>query len=545
MAQNSNPISETLKKIYRHWTEKQISDLTAHIFATYGNLIEKKGDDSAVLELLHMAIMEARKAYPNAEQVNPGLIRRILPQQLDRQNDKETKRIDNKTLEDAETFVHRVSGRPDFDLDKYREKLDRLEKYVLRACGLTPTEEKLFRIWMEVVKRETKSDSDSIFGTKGISIDLMDELQDEVRNSGWDISNEYFRKLLSDIRGKLRIKKPEIGGLMSFIQTADADLEELKALLIEQLDFTLKTNINLTAYRFSDEELDKMMWLKKLFTDNGFSFEPNRFPEVYYDDFNKVKEQYPEIKSDQDGTPDYLGVYIYHLKGGASKEPCRKSKEGIIVLLRDRIENYRRIPTDDLRFAVLMHELGHWLSHWTYKKGYNWSIGYHLTNDKTHEVFAQLFAYWACKDNPRHLEALIALSPKKVRQFISNEAHAEETAESLIDTEKTYGRYWLLKDRAYSSILEKLHQIREGWMLKDDVMIEFLKKEGEDDIEKWLRSLEDFTQEKISSCEISILHCGGNVSDRFVRLLEPDEKKANAIIFGRKYGISTSTKWYE
>jgi hypothetical protein len=22
-----------------------------------------------------------------------------------------------------------------------------------------------------------------------------------------------------------------------------------------------------------------------------------------------------------------------------------------------------------------MHELGHWLSHWTYQDGYNWSIG--------------------------------------------------------------------------------------------------------------------------------------------------------------------------
>jgi hypothetical protein len=247
MAKNSNPVSETLKKIFPHWTEKQTSDITAHIFATYGNLIKTKGDDSAVLELLNMAIMEAIKTYP-AEQVKPGLIRQILHQQLDRQNEKETKRIDNKTLDDAETFVNRVPGRPDFDLEKYREKLDRLERYVLKVCGLSPNEEKLFSIWMVVLKRETKSTTNSKFGTKNISVDLMAELRDEVRNSGWDISNDYFRQLLSGIREKLRKQRPQISsGLMTFIQTEDEDLKELKAFLMEMIDFTLKNNTNMTA----------------------------------------------------------------------------------------------------------------------------------------------------------------------------------------------------------------------------------------------------------------------------------------------------------
>jgi hypothetical protein len=63
---------------------------------------------------------------------------------------------------------------------------------------------------------------------------------------------------------------------------------------------------------------------KKLFEDNGFSFAPNRFPEVYYDDYDKVKELYPEIKSDQDGTPDYLGVYIYQFKSGPKERSMHK-----------------------------------------------------------------------------------------------------------------------------------------------------------------------------------------------------------------------------
>jgi hypothetical protein len=521
MAKTRNLVSETLKKTFPHWTEKHISDLTAHIFATYGNLIKTKDDESAVLELLNIAIMAAIKTYP-VYRVLPGLIRITLRQQQSKQHEKETERIDNENLDDSETFTDRMPIGPDFDLDKYREKIDQLENYVLRMCGLTPTEEKLFRTWMEVLKRETRPTGYPIFGARGVSIDLMDELLDEVRNSGWNITNGYFRKLLSDIKAKLGRQMTEIAGeLMSFIQTEDADLKELKALLIEHIDFLFQTNTNIAAYRFSDEEIDKMKWLKKLFTDNGFSFDPYRFPEVYYDDYDKVKELYPELKADQQETPDYLGVYIFHLKSGAKNEACGKSKEGIIVLFRDRIENYRRIPTDDLRFAVLMHEIGHWLSHWTYRKGYNWSIGYHLPNEKTHEVFAQLFAYWACKDNPLHLEALMALTPK--------------TPDLTINTEAIYGRYWELRDRSYTSILEKLHQIREGWMLKDDVMIDFLKKEGEDDIEKWLRSQEDFTQEKISNCKISSLHCGKDVSDRLLRLLIPDKRQVNNIIGSREY----------
>ena len=42
----------------------------------------------------------------------------------------------------------------------------------------------------------------------------------------------------------------------------------------------------LTAYRFSAQEIDKMLWLKDLFENNGFTVD--RFPEVYYDTFEKA-----------------------------------------------------------------------------------------------------------------------------------------------------------------------------------------------------------------------------------------------------------------
>ena len=45
------------------------------------------------------------------------------------------------------------------------------------------------------------------------------------------------------------------------------------------------------AYRFSMEELERMIWLKtEVFEKYGYSFQTNRFPEVYYCDFKEVKE---------------------------------------------------------------------------------------------------------------------------------------------------------------------------------------------------------------------------------------------------------------
>ena len=65
---------------------------------------------------------------------------------------------------------------------------------------------------------------------------------------------------------------------------------------------------HLQAYRFSEQEMNKMIELKGIFEKNGF--EINRFPEVYYDDYDNYEEIYGKIK-DPGENIDYLGVYTH------------------------------------------------------------------------------------------------------------------------------------------------------------------------------------------------------------------------------------------
>jgi hypothetical protein len=274
---------------------------------------------------------------------------------------------------------------------------------------------------------------------------------------------------------------------------------------------------NLKAYRFSSEELEKMKWLKELFETNGYKFDPNRFPEVYYDTFDRAAEVFPSLKGiiTEQETPDYLGVYLYTLGEQKVESPCRKSKEGIIILFEDRIERYA--DPVSVRFVVLMHELGHWLTHWAYHElrhllsnrshndAQNWQIGYHLKIKKTKEALAQLIAYWASMDNPTHEKTLEMLTPKHLDDgmlhMIDKKIKLTSDGQS-VDVENPYGQYWLLKNHSPEQILLKLHQLRQGYMLKDDLMIDFLRSE-ESDLKAWIEKLDDKTSESLSDYDIN------------------------------------------
>lgn len=525
----TNHISETLKKSFSHWTDKQISDLTAHIFAKYGNL--NKNDSDAVLVLLNTVIIEAIKTY-SVENIGPGLIREMLPQQLFKLKKKEEKDSKIESQGDLKAYTNRESNGKNFDLKKYLEKLERLEKNVLRAYGLTPTEKDLFKFLILVLKREVTTISYQPIYSSNLSTDIMDETLKEIRNSGWQLSDDYFRKLLSTLREKLRNKRDDITGeMLDFIPKEEQDLQEMKELLIDLISFAPKSVTQLKAYRFTEEELEKMMWLKKLFENNGYTFEPNRFPEVYYDDFDTVKDVFTWIESGHEGTPDYLGMYIYNFEKGFIGKPCDKSKEGIIILFKDRIENYCSssiTSIDSVRFVVLMHELGHWLSHWPKKDNYNWRIGFHLPNKHTKEALAQLIAYWSCKDNPIHYQTLLKLTPK-IDADPDRMAYLKANKEDLLDdgtvinTEDPYGRYWLLKDKPIIVMLNKLYQLREGWMLIDEKLMEFLISNN-DELYLWIKSFKNTEANEYCHHDRNDLirtSCIYNFSSRFSQTLFP------------------------
>ena len=235
------------------------------------------------------------------------------------------------------------------------------------------------------------------------------------------------------------------------------------------------------AYRFSTEELEKMNCLKSIFEKNGYAFKPNRFPEVYYANFEEVEDLFPEKHREDIVNPDALGYYFdfFHLETGAGNDEKfgGKCEEGKIILFKDRIEAFctrnPSISKEGVRFVVLMHELGHWMSHWAELSGKRWVYGFQFSNRFTEEALAQLIAYWCCNGDPLHEKTLHILSPK----------------DSLgkVDASRIYGAYETLKGHSQVDVLKKLAQLRDFWMVKDEKMLQFLNSDFVDMVQ-WIEA---------------------------------------------------------
>ncbi len=159
-------------------------------------------------------------------------------------------------------------------------------------------------------------------------------------------------------------------------------------------------------YQFSRFELDLMERLAEKFTKyNNFGF--NRWPKIYWgNDSNydntagnnqptRLMENY-----DPNFQIDLLGAYI---RSG--------EEEGIIELYENRIFNSaERISKylgmefektfDWLRAIVLLHELGHWFTHWCImERPYLLRPKYKILSEDKYitETMAQLSVIWACK----------------------------------------------------------------------------------------------------------------------------------------------------
>lgn len=250
----------------------------------------------------------------------------------------------------------------------------------------------------------------------------------------------------------------------------------------------------LIAYRFSAEEMKKTLWLKDLFEDNGFTVE--RFPEVYYDTFEKACEVWPILKEnkDEEETPDYLGCYIYN-GGNSINDP---SEEGTIILFSDRIKDFvSRKPglTENcVRYVVLIHELGHWLSHWPCGNDLRWLYGFQLPNKRTKEALANIIAYW-CLNTDCHKKAMDILTPK-LRNPDGFLAVIDKDSHN-INTENPYGAYYLLLRKSQKEILEKIKLLRAAFYLEDNKMMDFLQSEIQT-LSEFLADgvLEDYIQEE-------------------------------------------------
>ena len=303
--------------------------------------------------------------------------------------------------------------------------------------------------------------------------DFMKEVKEAQANHG--VTDTNFRKLLERLKNNLR-GNDGLKDMLSFIPTDDQNLNELIELLLSYMP--MATN-KLDAYRFSSEEMKKMLWLKDLFEDNGFTVE--RFPEVYYDTFEKACEVWPRLLEHRHNnedliTPDYLGMYIYNC-GYSIKDP---SEEGIIILFSDRIKDFvsrnskKGITENCVRYVVLMHELGHWFSHWPCGNDLRWLYGFQLPNKRTKEALANNIAYW-CLDTDCHKKAMDSLTPKLRNpdgflELIDKDLHNT-------NTENPYGAYYLLLRKSQKEILEKIKLLRAAFYLEDNKMMDFLQSE--------------------------------------------------------------------
>ena len=303
--------------------------------------------------------------------------------------------------------------------------------------------------------------------------DFMKEVKEAQANHG--VTDTNFRKLLERLKNNLK-GNDGLKDMLSFIPIDDQSTNELIEVLLSYIP--MATN-QLDAYRFSSEEMKKMLWLKDLFEENGFTVE--RFPEVYYDTFDKACEVWPillEHRNDNEDliTPDYLGMYIYNC-GYSIKDP---SEEGIIILFSDRIKDFvsrnskKGLTENCVRYVVLMHELGHWLSHWPCGNDLRWLYGFQLGNKRTKEALANIIAYW-CLDTDCHKKTMDILTPKLKNpdgflELIDKDSHN-------INTDNPYGAYYLLLRKSQKEILEKIKLLRAAFYLEDNKMMDFLQSE--------------------------------------------------------------------
>lgn len=385
-----------------------------------------------------------RNNYKGYQQNPEGFITTCIKNACTEYFKKEGKTTSFDEKQIAETYIE-----PDFDTKDFFKKLAeldlRLAKYDLNAQA-----HQVLQILKELAENDHSSMSN-----------YFKEVREKAALKNITYSN--LRKIIERIREKLGGDTNMRDGLMSFVPHGDStEIANCLDMIISNIKVPL-----LDAYRFSQEEMKKMSDMQNLFIENQLF--TGRFPEVYYNDFDDAAELYPSLEKNKrnDNTPDYLGVYI-----SAIGENELTFEEGIIILFKDRIKEFSKKNNkneDDTRMIVLIHELGHWLTHMStaVKESKEnkrtipgWAYGYfkpHLTHIT--EGLADIITYWSC-ESANEFDVLDSLTPKKV--------------DGTIDTENPYGVYSLLLHKEKAEIINKIAQISRVFYVEEKELLEFL-----------------------------------------------------------------------
>lgn len=326
-------------------------------------------------------------------------------------------------------------------------------------------------------------------------------------------SPEQWRQMKSRILKSIKTYGSGTEGMLQMVSAEELALRKLLNVVakleeqsqnfsntdLEQQDMVkYQENSKGKAYQFSEMELDSMINLRKLFSRNHYT--TDRFPEVYDGDIparSKEEQQLIELGGEgilqlvERSWIDALGVYRIGPPEMNKKYSCVFTTEGNIIIDTKKIEQWVEIwnrvsseglTVDSVRFVVLMHELGHWFSHWAISDGEKtefrqWNPGFEFPNNMTREALGNIICLWACEDIDDEkqrkgvLKALDALTPKNKN--------------GDVDISNAYGAYKLIEGFDRSIVLEKLNTVRANWMLKDKFLFDFLKS-PEKDVLKWL-----------------------------------------------------------
>lgn len=469
-------VRNTLEKIFPMWTKEQAQGMVRSIL----NWRKKNISEEDLFTCLHDAIEIFGEEYPD-QQDKPQLLAKIVKNRI-LEVSKRDKKSQSRTLsyedEQPQEYIFgqvRNAFESEFGSMESTESIKKIERFcqlVNKHLALEGVKGGFFdAMVMASVSEEQVSASSQ-------KKQYWKEVGQNLHKLGYPVNENYFRKLKERVLSELKKMPTANREVLYFI---DKEKEAVLQTLDRVLDaMSITVFPMLAAYRFSTEELEKMNWLKFIFEKNGYVFNPNRFPEVYYANFKEVENLFPEKLSEEIVDPDALGCYFdFFNQVPASKEEefWTKSEEGKIILFKDRIEAFcarnRSLSEEGVRFVVLMHELGHWMSHWAENSG-RWIYGFHFSNRFTEEALAQLIAYWCSKGNPAQEQVLLALSPKD--------------AKGKVDATKVYGAYQNLKKHSKVVVLKKLAQLREFWMVKDQKMVEFLGSDSVD-MAHWIKKI--------------------------------------------------------
>ena len=357
-----------------------------------------------------------------------------------------------------------------------------------------------------------------------------DDIQNEYGLT-YDMAKQAVSKVKWAVEELKRLKANEGTSGMYFLTNEETDsVKVMNALHFLEKKEAQNTNSNkLVAYRFSSEEFEKMLELKKILQNEdkndakkpNFKIEIDRFPKVYFK--NKLEELNEALinelhtkNSDKENSDKEEGIFRYEnciktdlpknikdkianhetltedekkdlfdldkyvnsesfninrlgvYRSSKTKLGCLNvTNEGKIILYKDVIKayvkNHNNIDEKDVRLIVLMHELGHWVSHWPIANNSNWRIGYNTEHKKTHEAIAQIIAYWMTKGDEDLEKAFELMKPTK--------------------KDSPYLLYENLISQDISEILNKIVDLRKHHYLNDSAQYRYLADSSLNDLD--------------------------------------------------------------